>query len=189
MRSPDWHVSMFDIHLRSLLWCTALEMPEWREMTEQRDWRARHGSQVACVSEYLVLRSLRHYPQASHQRRHGKGITSSPGSPRGEICRKRKRLTIFLERTRGPSSIRRTLELFQRQRFGQTSESRAWMHMGISRRIDPILNCTPSQPYRLYQADGENGGKGWQHKLYFTCARERATDRQTDRQTDRELCI
>ena len=41
-------------------------------MTEQRDWRERHGSQVACVSEYLT--ELETLPPgtklgASHHRR------------------------------------------------------------------------------------------------------------------------
>ena len=32
---------------------TALDMPEWREMTQQIDWRAKQPSQVACFSEDL----------------------------------------------------------------------------------------------------------------------------------------
>ena len=33
--------------------CTALDMPEWREMTKQIDWQAKQASQVACFSEDL----------------------------------------------------------------------------------------------------------------------------------------
>ena len=33
--------------------CTALDMPEWGETTEQTDWRAKQPSQVACFSEVL----------------------------------------------------------------------------------------------------------------------------------------
>ena len=42
-------------------------LPEWREMTEQIDWRAKRPSQVACFSE--VLRSLGHYLQAQSSTR------------------------------------------------------------------------------------------------------------------------
>ena len=49
MGSPDWNVSVVDIHLRKkpvgvLSWT-------WREMTEQIDWHGRQPSQVACFSE------------------------------------------------------------------------------------------------------------------------------------------
>ena len=50
MESPDWHVSVFDIHLRG---CTVLDMPESKEMTEQIDWLANQPSQAGCVSEDL----------------------------------------------------------------------------------------------------------------------------------------
>ena len=43
---------------------------------------------------------------------------------------------------RGPSSVRRTLEPFQRQRWGNFSERRGGAHMGFSERIDNILNWT-----------------------------------------------
>ena len=36
--------------------CTALDMPEWREMAEQIDWRAKQSSQVAYFSEDLKCR-------------------------------------------------------------------------------------------------------------------------------------
>ena len=53
MGSPDWNVSMADIHFRKLCGCAALDMPEWREMTEQIDWQAKQPSQAACFSEDL----------------------------------------------------------------------------------------------------------------------------------------
>ena len=55
MGRPDLNVSRVDSHLRKLNSCgyTALDMPEWREMTEQTDWRTKQPSQVACVSEDL----------------------------------------------------------------------------------------------------------------------------------------
>ena len=33
--------------------CTALDMPEWREITEQTDWWAKQPSEFACFSEDL----------------------------------------------------------------------------------------------------------------------------------------
>ena len=54
MGSPDWHVSMVYIHLRSC-GCTALDMPERRETTELTDWWANQLSQVACSSEDVNL--------------------------------------------------------------------------------------------------------------------------------------
>ena len=51
-----------------------------------------------------VLWSLRHYLRAQNQ---------------GHYTINRLRSMIFLERTRGPSSVRRTLELFQWQRWGK----------------------------------------------------------------------
>ena len=33
--------------------CTALDMTDWRGITEQMDWRAKHPSQMAWASEYL----------------------------------------------------------------------------------------------------------------------------------------
>ena len=35
--------------------CTAQDLPEWREMTEQIDWWAKQPSQVACISENLSV--------------------------------------------------------------------------------------------------------------------------------------
>ena len=48
----QWSTSTFE----NFCGCTALDMPEWREMSsgnDQLDWRAKRPSQVACVSEDL----------------------------------------------------------------------------------------------------------------------------------------
>ena len=59
--------------------------------------------------------------------------TSNHRSPGGEWREKKKQSTIFLERTRervkGPSSMRRTLELFQRRRRGNFEET-GWSACG-----------------------------------------------------------
>ena len=52
MGSPDWNVSMVNIHLWKLLWVYHLDM-EWRGMTWQIDWQVKPPSHVACFSEYL----------------------------------------------------------------------------------------------------------------------------------------
>ena len=44
-----WSTSTFE----NFYGCAALDMPEWREMTEQIHWRARQPSHVACFSEEL----------------------------------------------------------------------------------------------------------------------------------------
>ena len=45
----QWPTSTF----KNSCGCTAMDMPEWREMTEQIDWWAKQPSQVACFSEDL----------------------------------------------------------------------------------------------------------------------------------------
>ena len=54
-KPPDWHVSMFGIHLQIILWvyCTvlSLDMLESKGMTEETDWRAKQPSHASCVSE------------------------------------------------------------------------------------------------------------------------------------------
>ena len=45
----QWSASTFE----NSCGCTKLDMPEWREVIEQIDWRAKQPSQVACLSEGL----------------------------------------------------------------------------------------------------------------------------------------
>ena len=63
--------------------CTALDMLEWREMTVQIDWQAKQPSQVACFSEALVLRSLRHFLWAQSQGHHNTDHLEERGIKRG----------------------------------------------------------------------------------------------------------
>ena len=74
-----------------------------------------------------LLRSLRQYVPGKMPR------TSRHRSPGGERRRKRKRFTIFLERTmqRRPSSFGPTLELFLRQRCGNFRET-GWSAYTVS---------------------------------------------------------
>ena len=93
--------------------CTALDMPEWRETTEQIDWREQQPSQRACFSE--VLKCWGSWDTTCVYK--AKDITSS-------IARRKKAWKeealddLLWKDERGPSSIRRTLEPFQRQCWG-----------------------------------------------------------------------
>ena len=64
---------------------TALDMPEWRETTEQTDWRAKQPSQAAYVSEDMKCWGLETLPAGT------KPGTSHHRSPGGERRGTRKR--------------------------------------------------------------------------------------------------
>ena len=71
MRSPDWNVSMVDIHLRKLLW---VYCPEYAGM-KGNDRAKRLAGKATLTSGLLlgrseVLRSLRHYLRAKSQGHH-----------------------------------------------------------------------------------------------------------------------
>ena len=79
--------------------CTALDMPEWREMTEQIDWRAKQSSQVAYISEDLKCwwawdTTCRHKANGNTPL-----ITWRREGCKDEVL-KMKRSTIFLESMR-----------------------------------------------------------------------------------------
>ena len=111
--SPEWNVSMVYIAatFENSCACTSLDMPEWREMTEQIDWRVKQPSRVACFSEDAKCWGAWELPAGTKSR------SSHHRSPGGERRGKRKRTLDDLpwKDERGPSSNRRTLELFQRQ--------------------------------------------------------------------------
>jgi len=119
----EWSTSTF----KTSCGCTALDMPEWRETTEQIDWRANHPSQVFAFREIWSVEKLETLPAGTKPR------TSHHWSHGGERLWKRKRETIFLERTR--ESHRHQTNI------GTVSERRGGAHMGISERI---LNWTDS---------------------------------------------
>ena len=119
-------------------------MPEWREITEQIHWQAVQPSQVTCFSEDLyypghagvkgnnwadtlagsatltsdlllrrsqMLRSLRHYLWAQSQ------IDHTLIAWRTEAWKEEELGNLPWKDKRTPLSIRRTLELFQKQCF------------------------------------------------------------------------
>ena len=51
--NPERNVSMVNIHLQILLWLYALNMPEWREITELIDWQTKQPSQIACLGTLI----------------------------------------------------------------------------------------------------------------------------------------
>ena len=111
-------------------------MPESRKVTEQIYFLEKTTVTSALrPGRSEVLRSLRHYSKAAGT----KSRTSHHRSPGGERRRKGRSLTILLERRRKKLlSIRRALELFQRQLW-ETSEKRGGAQMDFSERTDIIL--------------------------------------------------
>ena len=83
-----------------------------------------------------ALRSLRHYLQTQSQGHH------TIDRLRREVLKEEAPDDIPWKDEKGPSSIRRTLEPFQRQRWGNFWDRRGEAHMGFSERIDTILNWT-----------------------------------------------
>ena len=110
-------------------------MPEWRKTSEQIDWRAKQPSQVACFSEDLKCWEA----WDSTYRHKAKDITPLVAWRR-EALKEEAPDDIPWKEERAPSSVRRTLKPFQRQRWGNFWERRGEAHMGFSKRIDTILN-------------------------------------------------
>ena len=82
-------------------------------MTEQTDLRAKQPTPVAFVSGDLKFGAVETLPAGTEPR------ASHHRSPRGERRRKRKRLTMFLERTRnGHGQTNATLELVAKATLG-----------------------------------------------------------------------
>ena len=67
MRSPDWNVSMVDIHLQKLLWvyCPHAEL-KGNDRADRLAGKATLTSGLL-LGRYEVLRSLRHYLRAQSQ--------------------------------------------------------------------------------------------------------------------------
>ena len=141
MGSPDWHICQrWTSTLKNSCGCTALDMPEWKEMTEhvccgqsnQWKWLASQKSEV--------FRSLRHYLQAQCQGHH------NHWSPGGERCGKRKRSITFLEKMRkGCHQSDEHWNCFKLGgNVGEASERQGGTHVGFPKCIDTILNWTDS---------------------------------------------
>ena len=119
---------------------TALDMPEWREMTEQIDWRAKQPSQVACFSEGLKCWGAWDTTYG-HK---AKDITPLI-TWRREAMIEEALDDLLRKDERGTSSIRRTLKPFQRQRWGNFWEM-GWSEYGFFRALTYHLELNWTQP-------------------------------------------
>ena len=87
--SPDWHVSMFDIHLQKLPWMCC---PEHAEV-KGNDRADRLVGKASTITNGLrlgrseVLRSLKHYLQAKKQKHHTIDRLEERGVERGSARR------------------------------------------------------------------------------------------------------
>ena len=137
MGSPDWNLSVVDIHLWKLLWvyCPGHAVVKGNDKADIVVGKATLTSGLL-LRKSQVLRSLKHYLQAQSQ-----DITPSI-TCRREVWKEKALDDLPWMDERGPSSIRWTLEPFQRQSFGETSERPGGAHMGFSKCIDTILNWT-----------------------------------------------
>ena len=102
-------------------------MPEWRETTEQIDWRAKQPSQVACFSEARKCCGAWD-TTCGHK---AKDITQSIAWRR-EAWKAGALDDLLWKDERRPSSIRRTLEPYQRHRWGNFRET-GWSAYGLFR--------------------------------------------------------
>ena len=107
--------------------CTALYMPEWREITEQIVWLAKQLSQIACFSEDLKCWGA----WDTTCRYKAKDVTPS-SSWRRETLKEEAIDDLPWQDERGPSSIRRTLKPFQRRHWGNFWET-GWSACGLFR--------------------------------------------------------
>ena len=104
MGGPDWHVSTF----RNSCGCSSLDMPESKEMTEQIDQWAKQQSQVVYISE-----DLKCWGAWDAAKDAGPLVTGKRGGAERESARRSS-----WKDEQGLLSVRWTLELFQRQCWG-----------------------------------------------------------------------
>ena len=137
--SPDWNVSMVDTVLRKHLW---LYCP-WHAGVKGSDRADRLADKATLASGLLlgrseVLRSLRHYLRAQSQGHHTIDCLQERG-----VDRRSTRRSSLKGRDWGPSSVRWTLELFQRRRWANFWET-GWSAYGLFRthRCHLELNWT-----------------------------------------------
>ena len=108
--SPDWHVSMFDIHLRKKPWMCCPE----HAGVKGNDRADRLAGKASTITNGLrlgrseVLRNLKHYLRAQNQKHH----TIDSLDDRGVEGWSARRSCL-----KGPPSVRQTLQLFQKLWF------------------------------------------------------------------------
>ena len=123
MGSPNWNVSIVDIHLRTLLWVHCLE-----HASVKRNDRA-----DTMAGKAALTRSLRHYLRAQSQGQHSTDRLEERGVERGSARRSslKGRERAVVNQTNTGTVSEATLGKLRR---------RGGAHMGFSERIDIILN-------------------------------------------------
>ena len=128
--------------------CTALDMPEWREMTEQIDCRAKQPSHVACVSEDLKCwgawdTTLRAKSQGHHMtdRLEERGVERA-NLPRRSSLKGRERAIVNQTSSRSVSKLA-TLKKLLRDGVERI--------MRFPERADTILNWTELKEQKSQQ--------------------------------------
>ena len=130
MGRPGRNMSVADIHIRKFLWvyCPGHAGVKGNDRGDRLVDKATLTSGLL-LGRSEVLRSLRHYLWAQSQ-----------GHDTWREALKKKALDDHPRKDeRGPSSVRRTMEPFQRQRLENFRET-GIAHMGFSECIDIILN-------------------------------------------------
>ena len=135
MGSPDWNVSMVDIHLRKLLWvyCSGHAGVKGNDRADRLTGKATLASGLL-LGRPEVLRSLRHYLRAQSQGHHTTDRLEERGVERGNARRSslKGRERAIVNQT--------NIETVSKTTLGETSERRSGAHMGFSESIDNILN-------------------------------------------------
>ena len=114
--SPDWNVSMVDIHFQKLLYCPGHARVEWNHPADRLEGKATIAK--ACFSEDQKCWGAWE-TTCGHK---AKDITPLIAWRR-EAWEEEALDDLLWKDERGPSSVRRTLELFQRQRWGNFWET------------------------------------------------------------------
>ena len=134
MGSPDWNVSMVNIHLRKLPW---VYFPG-HAVVKENDRADKLAGKATLISALLlgrceVLGSLRHYLRVQSRGHHTIDRLEKRGVERGNAGR---------SSLKGRDGHRQSDEHWNRFKgnFGETPERRGGELMGFSERIDTTLN-------------------------------------------------
>ena len=135
MGSPDWNVSMVDIHLRKLLWvyCSGHAGVKGNDPADRLAGKATLTSGLL-LGRSEMLRSLRHCLRAQSQGHHTIDRLEERGVERGNARR-----SSLKGRDEGHRQSDEHWKRFKGN-VGETSEGWGGAHMGFSERIDTILN-------------------------------------------------
>ena len=133
--SPDWNVSIVDIHLRKPLWvyCPGHAGVNGNERADRLAGKATVVSGLH-IGRPEVLRSLRHYQRAQSQGHHTIDHLEERGVERGSARRS------SLKGMRAGHHQSDEHWNFFKGDSGETSDRWDGAHMGFSERIDTILN-------------------------------------------------